>query len=172
MKRYVLIAALAAFPSQALAEWRLDNGVAIVSPAGNNSTMELLTVSCGDPFQVEVYSRGGPVRPEPAEAGLEADYFYKPGKVQARVDGRAFPLTAAGSEAAVVLFGEGSAAQNYMTDIDPAFIAALRVGSMLTLAFDVTPEANAVDGTPHETMADFPLAGSAAAIDAALASCN
>lgn len=173
MNRHVLLAALLLLPSPALAEWMLDNGVAIVSPAGNNSTMELLAISCGDPYQVEVYSRGGPVRPDPAgDASAEADYFYKPGKVQARIDGQVFAMTAAGSDAAVVLFSEGTAAQNYMADVDPAFIAALKSGTMLSLAFDVTPQANAADGTPHETVADFPLAGSSAAIDAALATCS
>ncbi len=171
MKRYVLLAALL-LPSPALAEWMLDNGVAIVSPSANNSTMELLAISCGDPYQVEVYSRGGPVRPEPADASVETDYFYKPGKVQARIDGQVFPLAAAGSEAAVVLFAEGTAAEGHMADIDAAFIAALKSGTSATLAFDVTPDTNAADGTPHETVADFPLAGSTAAIEGALATCN
>ena len=132
--------------------------------------MELLAISCGDPVMVEVYSRGGPVKPE---AGAETvDYFYKPGMVQARIDGAVFPLTAAGSDAAVVLFAEGTAAQNHMAPIDPAFIAALKGGTMLTLAFDVTAETNAADGTAHETLADFPLSGSTAALDAALAACG
>jgi hypothetical protein len=173
MTRQILLAALIALPTPSLAEWMLDNGVAIVAPTANNSTMELLAISCGDPIQVEVYSRGGPVRPEPVvDDGAAADYFYLPGKVQARVDGQVFALVAAGSEAAVVLFGEGTAAQSHMADIDPAFVAALKTGTTLTLAFDVTPEANAADGTAHETMADFPLAGSSAALDAALASCS
>lgn len=174
MKHVLLpLAALAALvtATPVQAEWLLDNGVAIVSPTANNSTMELLAVSCGDPYALEVYSRGGPVRPD-GGAPVEADYFYKPGKVQARVDGKAFPLAAAGSDAAVVLFAQGSAAQNYMAPIAPAFIEALKAGTTLTLAFDVTPEANAADGTPFETTAEFPLAGSAAVLDAALATCS
>ena len=158
----------AALPARA--EWLLDGGVAIVSPTGGNSTIELLVVHCGDPYHVEVLSRGGPVRPDGDEAA-EADYFYQPGKVQARIDGQAFPLVAAGSEAAVVLFGQGSAAQNHMASIDPSLIAALKAGTTLTLAFDITSQANA-DGTPHETFADFPLAGSSAVLDAALADCG
>lgn len=158
------------FATPALAEWRLDEGVAIVSPTGGNSTAELLVVACGDPYQVEVISRGGPVLPDGGEA-VEADYFYAPGKVEARIDGRRFPLAAAGSGAAVVLFAEGSAAESHLAPIDPSFIAAMKAGTTLTLAFDITPQANA-DGTLHETVAEFPLAGSTAALDAALASCS
>jgi len=163
-----LLAAAAA----AQAEWRLDQGVAIVSPTENNSTMELFAVSCGDPYFVEVYARGGPVRPEPLDETLQADYFYTPGKVQARIDGQVFAMTAAGSDAAVVLFAEGTAAGGYMAPVPKSLIAALRSGASLTLAFDITGDANAVDGTPHETFASFPLSGSAAALDAALASCQ
>lgn len=163
----IVFACLAATPASA--EWRLDNGVAIVAPVNNNSTMELLAVLCGDPVAIEVYSRGGPVKP--VTGAEEADYFYKPGKVEARVDGRAFPMAAAGSDSAVVLFAEGAAAEGYMAPIGPNFIEALRSGRMLTLAFDVTPEANAADGTPFETVADFPLEGSAEALNTALARC-
>lgn len=154
------------------AEWRLDHGVAIVSPVENNSNIELLVVSCGDPYFVEVYARGGPVLPDPGGEEVEADYFYMPGKVQARIDGQVFALTAAGSDAAVVLFGEGTANQSYMAPVPRALVDALRTGTMLTLAFDITGAANATDGTPHETFAQFPLAGSTAALDAALASCS
>jgi hypothetical protein len=172
MKRIFLATLAVGFSSPAFAEWRLDNGVAIVSPVNNNSTMELLVVSCGDPYLVEVFSRGGPVRPEIGGENLvEADYFYKSGKVQARIDGRVFSLAAASSDAAVVLFAEGSAGQNYLAPVDSSLIEALRTGTTLTLAFDVTPETNAADGTPHETVADFPLAGSATVLDAALAPC-
>lgn len=156
--------------SPALAEWQVDSGVAIVSPAANNSTMELLAVSCGDPYQVEVYSRGGPVRPD--GAAVEADYFYKPGKVEARIDGKAFALAAAGSDAAVVLFAQGKAADNHLAPVGADFIDALKGGATLTLAFDVTPDANAQDGSPHETVADFPLAGARAALEETLASCR
>lgn len=165
----VLGLALAA-AGPAAAEWRVDNGVAIVAPAATNGTMELLAISCGDPYQVEVYSRGGPVRPEGAAA--EADYFYKPGKVEARIDGAAFALAAAGSDAAVVLFAEGTAAQNHLAPVARAFIEALKDGTVLVLAFDATPEPNAQDDSPHETVAEFPLAGSRAALDEALAGCR
>jgi hypothetical protein len=159
--------------SPALAEWQVDNGVAIVSPTANNSTMELLAISCGDPYLVEVYSRGGPVRPEAdSAAAAAADYFYMAGKVEARIDGKAFPLAAAGSDAAVVLFAQGRAADNHLAPIGRAFVEALKDGTSLTLAFDVTPEANAQDGTPHETTAEFPLAGSRAVLEEVLASCN
>ena len=172
-KPVAALLALVPASSPALAEWRLDNGVAIVSPAATNSTMELLVIHCGDPYHVEVLARGGPVLPDPGgDAPVEADYFYKPGKVEARIDGRKFPLAAAGSDAAVVLFAEGSAAQSYLAPVGAPFIEALKTGTSLTLAFDVTPEANAADGSPHETVADFPLEGSAAALDAALASCS
>src|SRR5690606_32265012 len=128
----------------ARADWMLDGGVAIVSPTGGSSTMELLAVHCGDPYHLEVLSRGGPVRPAGGdEAPVEADYFYKPGKVEARIDGRTFPLVAAASDNAVVLFAEGTAAQNHMAPIDPSLIAALKTGTTLTLAFDVTPDPNA-----------------------------
>lgn len=174
MKASILFTATAAAltATPAFAEWMLDNGVAIVSPVSNNSTMELLAVSCGDPYMVEVFSRGGPVQPDPAAEGAPADYFYQPGKVEARIDGRAFPLTAAASGAAVVLFSRGTAAQNHMAPIDTAFVDALKDGIMLTLAFDVTPDANAVDGSPYETMADFPLEGSRAVLDEALTGCD
>lgn len=168
----VTVAAAFVAAQPALAEWQVDSGVAIVAPSTNNSTMELLAISCGDPYQVEVYSRGGPVRPDTGGAPVEADYFYKPGKVEARIDGRVFALAAAGSEAAVVLFGEGKAADGYLADIPRSFIEALKEGTLLVLAFDVTAGANATDGTAHETVAEFPLAGSRAALDEALAACR
>lgn len=159
--------------SPALAEWQVDNGVAIVAPGANNSTMELLAISCGDPYQVEVYSRGGPVRPDTGDgAAVEADYFYMPGRVEARIDGATFPLAAAGSDAAVVLFAQGKAADSHLAPISRAFIEALKGGMLLTLAFDVTPEANAQDGTAHETVAEFPLSGSRAILEEALAPCG
>ena len=177
MKQFVTaslaLAAGMSVASPGLAEWRLDNGVAIVAPTANNSTMELLAISCGDPYQVEVYSRGGPVRPDAGNGEpVEADYFYKPGKVEARIDGAVFALAAAGSDAAVVLFSQGKAAENYLAPISGAFVEALKNGSLLTLAFDVTPDASAEDGTAHETAAQFPLAGSRAVLEEALASCR
>ena len=64
------------------------------------------------------------------------------------------------------------AANDHLGDIPRAFIAALKEGELLVLAFDVTAAANATDGTAHETVAEFPLAGSRAALDEALAACR
>jgi len=172
------LCATVAATATARAEWQVDNGVAIVAPTANNSTMELLAISCGDPYQVEVYSRGDPVRPDPdtgangGGAAAETDYFYKPGKVEARVDGKRFALAAAGSEAAVVLFMQGKAAQSYLAPVTAAFIDALKDGATLTLAFDATDAVNAQDGAAYETIAEFPLAGSREALEEALASCR
>ena len=168
MKRWIIfVVAFFIASGGANAAWLLDNGVAIVSPSRNNSTMELLAVSCGDPYNLEVFSRGGPVRPE--NGNIEAEYFYLPGKVQARIDGQIFALAAAGSDGAVVLFNEGAAAQDYLAPVDAAFIEALKTGSTLTLAFDVTPE---TDGSgPYETVAEFPLEGSRNALETALGAC-
>ena len=163
-------AAAVAATSPAFAEWQVDGGVAIVAPTVNNSTMELFTVSCGDPYQVEVYSRGGPARPDAEGGGADGtDYFYQPGKVEARIDGVVFRLAAAGSDAAVVLFSEGKAADQHLAPLGAAFIAALKGGTTLTLAFDATPDA--LDGSPFETVAQFPLAGARAALEEALAAC-
>ena len=161
---------IAAHPASA--EWLLDGGVAIVSPTGGNSNVELLVVHCGDPYHVEVLARGGAVRQDTGDEAAAADYFYKPGKVQARVNGQTFPLVAAGSDAAVVLFAEGPAARNHMAPITSDLVAALKAGEMLTLAFDITPQANGSDGTAHETFAEFPLAGSATILETALAGCG
>ena len=109
--------------------------------------------------------------PVPAVPGLAADYFYKPGRVVARVDSTVFAMSAAGSGAAVVLFAEGTAADNYLASVPRAFIEALRGGTTLTLAFDIDEQTGAADGAAHETIARFPLAGSAAVLDAALAGC-
>lgn len=171
MKNLSAVLVALAFTMPAHAEWMVDSGVAIVSPANNNSTMELLAVSCGDPFTIEVFSRGGPVRPD-SGADAAANYFHTPGKVVARIDGREYRLTAAGTPAAVELFAQGPAARKHAAPIRVDFIDALKTGTTLTLAFDVTPEPNAADGTPHETVAEFPLSGSAAALDAALATCG
>ena len=168
----IAFGAIAAATPPAFAEWQVDNGVAIVAPTTNNSTMELLAISCGDPYQVEVYSRGGPVRPDTGDAATEADYFYMPGKVEARIDTKRFALAAAGSDAAVVLFSQGKPSENHLAPIERAFIEALKEGTTLVLAFDVTAEANAQDGTPHETLAEFPLNGSRAVLDEALSGCR
>ena len=163
------VAAALLLASPAAAEWRLDNGVAIVEPSETNSNMELIALMCGDPYQLEVYARGGPVMP--ADQEVAADYFYKPGKVLATVDGQSFKMTAAGSDGAVVLFGEGSAAQNHMADVPKALIEALKGGTTLRIAFDITDAKNS-DGSPHETIAVFSLEGSREAIGTALAGCG
>jgi hypothetical protein len=168
-KAVAALSLLLGLSTPASAEWLLDEGVAIVNPSETNSTIELMAVLCGDPFQVEVYSRGGPVMPEAGEA--PADYFYLPNKVRAVIDGRAFPLAAAGSEAAVVLFAEGTKANSYMAPIRLDFIEALKSGAAMTLGFDITPE-NAADGTPFETHATFPLEGAPPVLDQALAGCR
>lgn len=159
------------FASPAAAQWMLDGGAAIVAPVAGNSNVELLVLSCGDPYRLEVLARGGAVAPGDVTGDAPVDYFYQPGRIVARIDTDTFPLVAAGSDAAVVLYSEGTAAQDYMAAIDPAFVAALRSGSSLTLAFDITPEA-AADGTPHETVAEFPLGGSSAILDSALGGCG
>lgn len=161
--------ALLAGASAASDEWRLDDGVAIVEPSATNSNMELVAVLCGEPVQIEVYARGGPVMP--ADQELAADYFYKPDRVRATVDGQSFKLVAAGSDGAVVLFGQGSAAQNYLGDLPRALIEAMKGGTTLTLGFDITA-ANNADGSPFETIGVFPLDGSRAAIETALAGCG
>ncbi len=172
MKTLLSSAALAAMfiaIAPAHAQWRLDNGVAIVEPAETNSNMELVALVCGDPYQLEVYARGGPV--QPADQEVAADYFYKPNKVRATIDGQAFKLTAAGSDGAVVLFGEGSKAQSYMDKLPAALVQALMAGKTLTLGFDITA-ANNADGSPFETIAVFPLTGSREAIEATLSACG
>jgi hypothetical protein len=170
MKKAVLALALFAASTPVHAEWRLDEGVAIVEPSTTNGTVELLALMCGDPVHVEIYSRGGPVLPD-GDDTAKAEYFYLPGKVRALVDSRPYPLAAAASDEAVVLFAEGSKAQNYLAPLRADFIEELKTGGELTLGFDITP-ANAADGSPFETTATFPLEGSRAAIDEALAGCG
>ena len=169
----ILSAATALFTlgslSPAAAEWRIDEGVAIVEPSETNSNIELVAILCGDPFQLEVYARGGPVLP--ADQEVEADYFYKPDRVRAIIDNQLYRLTAAGSDGAVVLFGEGSAAESYMGRLPFPMIETLKAGKTFTLAFDITP-ANNADGSPHETLAVFPLEGSRAALDQVLGTCG
>lgn len=160
---------IAALPAHA--EWRLDSGVAIVAPSAGNSNIELLVVHCGAPYHIEVLARGGAVQPD-AGGEEQDDYFYKPNKVQIRVDGQAFPMVAAGADVAVVLFAQGTPAQDHMAPVGQAMIAAMKAGTALTLAFDITPQPNGADGTPYETFAEFPLAGSEAVLDEALAGCR
>jgi hypothetical protein len=169
MKRLLATLGAILISAPALAEWRLDEGVAIVEPTQTNSTIELLAVLCGDPVQMELYSRGGPVMPDGGEG--QADYFNLPGKVRAQVDNVPFPLAAGGADETVVLFAEGGKADGYLAPLRPDFIAALKSGKQLTLGFDVTPD-KAADGSAFETTATFPLDGAAAIIDQALASCG
>lgn len=163
-------ALLCALAAAAHAEWRLDEGVAIVEPTRTNATVELLAVMCGDPVHVEIYARGGPVLPD-GDAAAKAEYFNLPGKVRATVDGRAFPLAAGTSDETVVLFAEGAKADHYTVPLRADFIEAIESGRELTLGFDVTP-ANGADGSPFETTATFPLDGSRDMIGQALAGCG
>lgn len=167
--RACLTAALLIAASQsAHAEWRFENGVAIGTPRSTNSTLEAVVVACGDPFQIELYSRDdGPVLPE---SGGTADYFYTPGKIVASVDDHDYPLVAAGSDIAVVLFSEGTVAENHLAPVDRQLMEAMRDGARLALHFDITP-ANAADGSPYETFAIIPLEGAGAVLGAALAAC-
>lgn len=165
-----LLAALLAFvPTPAHADWRLDGGVAIVEPADSNSTVEAMTVLCGDPFFVEIYSRDGPVMP--AGGTVPAEYFYLPGKVRAVIDGTTYPLAAAGTELAVVLFEEGPEAQSYLAPIRLEFVEALKSGTAVTFGFDIT-DGKAADGTPFETFVTFRLEGARPILDEALAACQ
>jgi len=163
-------ALLCTLAAAAHAQWRLDEGAAIVEPTRTNGTVELLAVMCGDPVHVEVYARGGPVLPDGDDAA-RAEYFNRPGKVRATVDGRTFPLAAAVSEETVVLFAEGTKAEHFTAPLRADFIEAMETGRELTLGFDITPAAGA-DGSPFETTATFPLEGSRGMIGQALAGCG
>lgn len=162
-------ALLSAMAMPAHAEWRLDEGVAIVEPGETNSNMELLALSCGDPIQMEVYARGGPVMPDGQD--VQADYFNVPGKVEAVIDGEVFPLAAGGSDSAVVLFQEGQKANGYLDPLGAFFLDRIKAGKSLTLRFDVLP-GNGADGSALETFATFPLDGSRAVLDQAFESCK
>lgn len=171
-ERRVVLTALAllmAAPAAAMADWRVDEGVAIVEPTQTNANIELLAISCGDPVMVEVYARGGAVQPDGKE--VQADYFYKPGKVRAVVDGKPVALVAAGSDGAVVLFAEGEASASYMAPVTRTFAATLAAGKQLSLEFDITPE-KGKGGSAFETMAVFPLNGAKGALDEALRPCG
>jgi hypothetical protein len=92
-----------------------------------------------------------------------------PGRVEARVDGRSFPLMAEAAEGAVLLHTESAGRAG---PIGADLVEAVRSGSMLTLAFDLVPDVPGADGSAHETFAEFPLQGSADALQAALAGCG
>jgi hypothetical protein len=163
----LLIASLAAAP--AMAGWEKIDGGVTAKPDETNATIEAIHVHCLDGPAIDVYSRDlGPVRP--LDGGAEADYFYKPGMVRADVDGKQFPLAAAGSDDAVVLFSQGSEAQSFLKPIDPALIDAMAAGRTLTLSFDIS-SAKGADGSGLETFARFDLAGAGALIGEAVKPC-
>lgn len=166
--RLLVAMLLVCLSAPAFAAWRLDGGVAIVEPVDSNSTVEAMAMLCGDPFFLEIYSRDGPVMP--ASGNVAADYFYQPGKVRAVIDGTAYPLAAAGSELAVVLFEEGTEKDGYLAPIRLEFVEALKSGSTVTFGFDITSQ-NAPDGSAFETFATFPLEGARPVLDEALAAC-
>ena len=166
------LAFLFVLPGAALAQessWRFEHGAAFAQPSESNSNIFRLEIGCGEPYRLAVYTDRGPVLP--ADGQGEGDYFYKPGRIEAEVDGGSFPLVAAGSDDAVVLFGEGTAEQGYMADPDPELLSAIRQGAQLTLLFDITSAANAETDSPHETFARFPLQGADEVIAQALAGC-
>jgi hypothetical protein len=169
MKRPLLVLGLVLAASPASA-WEKAEGGSMARPVETNSNVEALFVHCLDGPAIDLYAKdGAPVLP--AHGGGEADYFYKPGAVRADVDGTAFPLVAAGSDIAVVLFSEGEAAQNYMAPVDVALFDAMFAGKTLTIGFDITPAA-AADGSPHETFIRFDLAGAGPFINDAIDPCR
>lgn len=144
-------------------DWETVSDTAFTRVLETNSTMVALAVQCGDEMKLEIYAANdGPIFH--ADTGETSEFQYQPGKVLAIIDGKAFPLAAAGAEATTVLFSEGNPAQNYLAPISPQLAAALRDGSSLELRFDLLPEA-APDGSPHETFGRFSLNGAAEAMD-------
>lgn len=168
------LAALLAFASgssTAYAAWVDKYGGAFSEPDETNSTILGIMLHCVDGAVLDVYSKGdGPVLPADGSA-TEADYFYKKGAVQADIDGKAFPLAAAGSDIAVVLFSEGEEAKGYLTPLYAEVIDALAAGKTLTLSFDVSP-ANGPDGSPFDTWARFSLTGATKVIYEATEACS
>ena len=163
-----LIALLTTAP--ALAGWDKVDGGVTAKPVETNSTIEALHIHCLEGPAIDLYSKDlGPVRP--LEGGTEADYFYKPGMISADVDGQKFPMVAAGSDEAVVLFSQGEEAKGYLAPVDRALFAAMAAGQMLTLSFDISPAAGA-DGSNLETFARFDLAGGGALIGEAVKACG
>src|SRR4051812_15191742 len=141
-----LITLLAAGP--ALAAWEKVDGGVTAKPTETNSTIEALHVHCLEGPAIDLYSHDmGPVRP--LDGAAEADYFYKPGMISADVDGQKFPLVAAGSDEAVVLFSEGEEAKGYLAPVDRALFEAMISGKTLTLSFDISP-AQGADGSALE----------------------
>lgn len=164
----LIIALLASAP--ALAAWEKVDGGVTAKPVETNSTIEALYVHCLEGPAIDLYSRDmGPVLP--LDGGAEADYFYKPGMISADVDGQKFPLVAAGSDEAVVLFSQGEEAKGYLAPVDGALFSAMAAGKVLTLSFDISPAAGA-DGSNLETFAQFDLAGAGTLIGDAVKACG
>jgi hypothetical protein len=164
-----LIAMLTTAP--ALAGWDKVDGGVTGKPVETNSTIEALHIHCLEGPAIDLYSRDlGPVRPLEG-GGVEADYFYKPGMISADVDGQKFPMVAAGSDEAVVLFSQGEEAKGYLAPVDRALFAAMAAGQMLTLSFDILPAAGAA-GSKLETFARFDLADAGALIGDAVKACG
>jgi hypothetical protein len=165
----VLVVLLSA-AAPALAAWEKVDGGVTAKPIETNSTIEALHVHCLDGPAIDLYShKMGPVLP--LDGGAAADYFYKPGMISADVDGQKFPLVAAGSDEAVVLFSEGEEAKGYLAPVDRALFAAMASGKMLTLSFDISP-AQGADGSAHETFARFELTGAGTLIGEAVKACG
>ncbi len=159
---------LAATSTVAHAQWRAQAQQAVAAPQSTNSTLAALTVGCGDPFRIALHTAdGAPVLPQ---AGGAADYLYRPGKIIASVDDHDWPLVAAASDIAMVLFSEGTVAENHLAPLDRQLIDALRQGRRLVLYFDIT-DANAADGSPFETFAAFSLDGAQDTLAVALDGC-
>ena len=171
MKKFATLLALLVLPSAAQAAWETTEGGAVSRPAETNTTIIGISVHCVEGPVIAVYSKdNGPVLPA-AGPKAQADYFYKSGAVRAVVDGKAFPLAAAGSDDAVVLFSEGAEAQSYLAPLDLKLIAAMRGGKQLALEFDIT-SAKAGDGNVLESSARFDLTGAGKAIGAAVKPCT
>jgi hypothetical protein len=156
--------------AQAAGGWRLENGAAVAEPHAGNSNVLRIEIACGEPYRLALYTAHGPVLPVSGQG--DADYFYTPGRIEAEVDGRFFPLVAAGSDDAVVLFGEGTEEEGFMSDPDPDLLAALAEGGALTLSFDIAPAPHAETDSPFETFAQFSLEGAGDAVTQALAPCG
>ena len=169
VSRFALLGALLLAASSAFAGWELRDGAAVTMPSQTNGNVARLLLHCVDGPVFSVYATGGGVV-RPMGPGPVFDYFYQPGFIRADVDGQIFPLVAAGSDDAVVLFSEGALADSYLAPLDIALIKAMRAGKQLTLRFDLTP-AYSTDRTAYETTASFPLAGAAGPIKQAVKGC-
>ena len=156
--------------TSALAAWEKVDGGVTAKPSETNSTIEALHIHCLEGPAIDLYSHDlGPVRP--LDGGAEADYFYKPGMISADVDGQKFPLVAAGSDEAVVLFSQGEEAKGYLAPVDRALFEAMAGGKVLTLSFDISA-ATGADGSGFETFARFDLAGAGALVEEAVKACG